>query len=140
MREISWTSNLLIMSGCKTDEAREFYLRLCIAHRYSKRELERQIGSMLFERTMISNEKHKELIDSNSGLASLRDSYVLEFLNLGGSYKEKDLRNQIVSNLKNFILEFGHDFTFMGEEYRVQVGNTYFLLTCYFITELCAVL
>lgn len=132
VREISWTSNLLIMSGCKTDEAREFYLRLCIANRYSKRELERQIGSMLFERTMISNEKHKELIGSNSGLASLRDSYVLEFLDLGGSYKEKDLRKQIVSNLKNFILEFGHDFTFMGKEYRVQVGNTDFFIDLLF--------
>ena len=106
VREISWTSNLIIMSGCKTDEAREFYLRLCIANRYSKRELERQIGSMLFERTMIFNEKHKELIGSSSGLASLRDSYVLEFLDLGGSYKKKDLRKQIVSSLKNFILEF----------------------------------
>lgn len=48
VKEISWTSNLLIMSGYKTDEAREFYLRLCIANRYSKRELERQIGSMLY--------------------------------------------------------------------------------------------
>ena len=132
VREISWTSNLIIMSGCKTDEAREFYMRLCIVNRYSKRELERQIGSMLFERTMISNEKHKELISSNSGLASLRDSYVLEFLDLGGSYKEKDLRKQIVSNLKNFILEFGHDFTFMGEEYRVQVGNTDFFIDLLF--------
>lgn len=132
VREISWTSNLIIMSGCKTDEAREFYLRLCITNRYTKRELERQIGSMLYERTMISNEKHKELIGSNSGLASLRDSYVLEFLDLGESYREKDLRKQIVSNLKNFILEFGHDFTFMGEEYRVQVGNTDFFIDLLF--------
>ena len=58
VREIPWTSNLLIMTGCKTDEAREFYLRLCIANRYTKRELDRQIGSMLYERTMISHEKH----------------------------------------------------------------------------------
>ena len=43
VREIPWTNNLLIMTGCKTDEAREFYLRLCIANRYTKRELDRQI-------------------------------------------------------------------------------------------------
>lgn len=53
---------------------------------------------------MISNENHKELIGSHSGLASLCDSYVLEFLDFGESYKEKDLKKQIVSNLKNFIL------------------------------------
>ena len=75
VREIPWTSNLLIMTGCKTDEAREFYLRLCIANRYTKRELDRQIGSMLYERTMISHEKHKDLLAGNGGLAALRDSY-----------------------------------------------------------------
>ena len=132
VREIPWTSNLLIMTGCKTDEAREFYLRLCIANRYTKRELDRQIGSMLYERTMISHEKHKDLLVGNGGLAALRDSYVFEFLDLEESYKEKDLRHQIVSHLKDFILEFGHDFTFVGEEYRVQVGNTDFFIDLLF--------
>lgn len=120
------------MTGCKTDEAREFYLRLCIANRYTKRELDRQIGSMLYERTMISHEKHKGLLAGNGGLAALRDSYVFEFLDLEEPYKEKDLRHQIVSHLKDFILEFGHDFTFVGEEYRVQVGNTDFFIDLLF--------
>ena len=132
VREIPWTSNLLIMIGCKTDEAREFYLRLCIANRYTKRELDRQIGSMLYERTMISHEKHKDLLAGSGGLAALRDSYVFEFLDLEEPYKEKDLRHQIVSHLKDFILEFGHDFTFVGEEYRVQVGNTDFFIDLLF--------
>ena len=132
VRETPRTSNLLIMIGCKTDEAREFYLRLCIANRYTKRELDRQIGSMLYERTMISHEKHKDLLAGNGGLAALRDSYVFEFLDLEEPYKEKDLRRQIVSHLKDFILEFGHDFTFVGEEYRVQVGNTDFFIDLLF--------
>ena len=132
VREIPWTNNLLIMTGCKTDEAREFYLRLCIANRYTKRELDRQIGSMLYERTMISNEKYKDLAVGNGGLAGLRDSYVFEFLDLEEPYKEKDLRRQIVSHLRDFILEFGHDFTFVGEEYRVQVGNTDFFIDLLF--------
>lgn len=132
VREIPWTNNLLILTGCKTDEAREFYLRLCIANRYTKRELDRQIGSMLYERTMLSDAKHKELVAGNGGLAALRDSYVFEFLDLEEPYKEKDLRRQIVSHLKDFILEFGHDFTFVGEEYRVQVGNTDFFIDLLF--------
>ncbi len=132
VREIPWTNNLLIMSGCKTDEAREFYLRLSIANRYTKRELDRQIGSMLYERTMLSDAKHRELISGNGGLAALRDYYVFEFLDLEEPYREKDLRRQIVSNLKDFILEFGHDFTFVGEEYRVQVGNSDFFIDLLF--------
>ena len=132
MREIPWTSNLLIMTGCKTDEAREFYPRVGIANRDPTRELARQIGRLLYERTMIAHEKHQDLLAGHGGLAALRDSYVFEFLELEEPYKEKDLRRQIVSHLKDFILEFGHDFTFVGEEYRVQVGNTDFFIDLLF--------
>lgn len=135
VKEIPWTNNLQIMTGCKTDEAREFYIRLCIANNYSKRELDRQIGTMLYERTMLSNEKHKDLFAMKGGLAGLRDSYVLEFLDLKAPYKEKDLRRQIVEHLKDFILEFGKDFTFVGEEYRIQVGNTDFFIDLLFYSR-----
>lgn len=132
VREITWSNNLLIMSGCKTEEAKEFYLRLTIANGYGKRELERQIDSMLFERTMLSTAKNKGLIERNPAVGALRDSYVLEFLDIPEDYKEKDLRKSIIANLKQFILEFGKDFTFMGEEYRVQVGNTDFFIDLLF--------
>lgn len=132
VREISWSNNLLILSGCKTDEAKEFYLRLCAQNGYSKRELERQIDSMLYERTMLSDAKNKQLITRSEGLAALRDAYVFEFLELPPEHREKDLRKAIVDNLKNFILEFGKDFTFVGEEYRVQVGNTDFFIDLLF--------
>jgi predicted nuclease of restriction endonuclease-like (RecB) superfamily len=126
VREISWTNNILIMMAAKTDEEREFYLVLSAKHKYSKRELERQIDSALFERTMMSEITNKTIAERNKGLTALRDSYVLEFLDLPKSHKEKDLRKAIVSNLKDFILELGKDFTLVGEEYRVQVGNTDF--------------
>ena len=132
VREITWSNNLLIMSGCKTDEAKEFYLRLTIANGYGKRELERQIDSMLFERTMLSTAKNKSLIEQHPAVSALRDTYVLEFLDIPEDYKEKDLRKSIIANLKQFILEFGKDFTFMGEEYRVQVGNTDFFIDLLF--------
>ena len=132
VREITWSNNLLIMSGCKTDEAKEFYMRLCIANGYGKRELERQIDSMLYERTMLSTAKHHDLIEQHPAVGTLRDSYVLEFLDVPKNYKEKDLRKSIITNLKQFILEFGKDFTFVGEEYRVQVGNTDFFIDLLF--------
>ena len=127
--------NLLIMTVCKTDEAKEFYLEACIENHYSKRELECQIDSMLYERTAISDAKHGSLTKKNEGLSALRDAYVLEFLNLPSSYKEKDLSKQIVSHLKDFILEFGKDFSFIGEEYRLQVGNTDFFIDLLFFNR-----
>jgi predicted nuclease of restriction endonuclease-like (RecB) superfamily len=93
--------------SCKTDEEREFYLTLSVKNRYSFRELKRQMDSALFERTMMSDITNKLITERSEGLAALRDSYVLEFLDLPDKHKEKDLRKAIVKNLKNFILEFG---------------------------------
>jgi predicted nuclease of restriction endonuclease-like (RecB) superfamily len=134
-REINWTNNLKIMARVKTDEAREFYLLLTAKNRYATSELERQIDSMLYERTMISDEKNKLFISKNAGLASLRDHYVLEFLNVPRNHKEHELRKAILANLKDFILEFGKDFTFVGEEYRIQVGNSDFRIDLLFFNR-----
>jgi predicted nuclease of restriction endonuclease-like (RecB) superfamily len=117
---------------CETDEEREFYLTLSVKNRYSFRELKRQMDSGLYERAMLSDITNKLLIERSEGLASLRDSYVLEFLDLPEKHKEKDLRKAIVGNLKDFILEFGKDFTFAGDEYRVQVGNRDFYIDLLF--------
>jgi predicted nuclease of restriction endonuclease-like (RecB) superfamily len=92
LREISWTNNLAIMSRAKTEEALEFYLLLCSKNQYSSRELERQIDSALFERTMISNEQNQLFIERSPGLVALRDSYVLEFLDIPEHHREKELR------------------------------------------------
>jgi len=126
VREISWTNNVLIMMAAKSEEEREFYLLLSVKNSYSKRELERQIDSSLYERSMISAERNQLFISRNAGLTALRDSYVLEFLDVPERHKEKELRRAIIANLRDFILEFGRDFSFLGEEYRVQVGNTDF--------------
>jgi predicted nuclease of restriction endonuclease-like (RecB) superfamily len=134
-RDINWTNNLKILARAKTDEAREFYLLLAAKNRYSTKELERQIDSMLFERTMISDDKNKLFIAKNAGLASLRDNYVLEFLDIPHNHKEHELKKAILANLKDFILEFGKDFTFVGEEYRVQVGNSDFRIDLLFFNR-----
>lgn len=78
---------------------------------------------MLFERMMIYDEKNKAMLTNNAGLTALRDSYILEFLDIPEYHKENELCKSIVANIRDFILEFGKDFTFIGEEYRVQVGN-----------------
>jgi predicted nuclease of restriction endonuclease-like (RecB) superfamily len=87
---------------------------------------------MLFERTMLSNKRNKTLIEKNTSLGILRDNYTLEFLNLPEEHKERDLQKSIIANLKKFILEFGRDFSLVGEEYRVQVGNQDFYIDLLF--------
>lgn len=135
LKEVSWTNHTIILSGAKTDEAREFYLRLTAANGYSSRELERQVDSMLFERAAMSDINMRSLVERQPALAALRDSYVLEFLDLPTPHREADLRRAIVINLRDFILEFGKDFTFVGEEYRLQVGNQDFFIDLLFFNR-----
>jgi predicted nuclease of restriction endonuclease-like (RecB) superfamily len=137
LREISWSHNLAIFSRCKTVEEREFYLKLAKQDNYSFRELDRQISASLFERTMIGNTKlSSALRESNQDLSNtFKDSYVFEFLNLPEPHGESELQLGLVRQMKNFILELGKDFLFIGEEYNLQVGNNAtFSLTCYSTT------
>ncbi|MBR0342831.1 MAG: DUF1016 family protein [Oscillospiraceae bacterium] len=122
LTQLSWTNHLLIMSGSKTAEEREFYIKLSVKERYSSRQLERQIDSGYYERYMLS--KEKLLPEPVSSLQNpFLDSYVIEFLNLPGSFHENDLRKALVKGMRDFMLELGKDFTFVGEEYPIQVGG-----------------
>lgn len=79
--QLSWTNHLLIMSGSKSDEEREFYMRLAIKERYSKRQLERQMDSGYYERYMLS--KSKLLPEPLKPQQNpFLDQYVVEFLDL----------------------------------------------------------
>ncbi len=135
--QISWTNNLLILSGTNSIEEKEFYIKMCIKNNYSKRELDRQISSGYFHRYMLSDGKANQSLSKTVGEedypnTKLLDTYSLEFLDLPNSYSEKDLKKAIISNMRDFILEIGKDFSFIGEEYRVQVGNEDFYIDLLF--------
>jgi len=142
--QISWTNNILIFSHKSSLEEKEFYIRLCIKNNYSKRELERQLASHYYERYMLSNGKANESLETVVGEEDcpntrILDQYSLEFLDLPNNYAEKDLRKAIVSNLKDFVLEIGNDFSFVGEEYRLVVGGQDFHIDLLFLIELIVV-
>ncbi len=134
LREISWSHNLAIFSRCKTTEEREFYLKLTKHENYSFRELDRQISASLFERTMIGNSKLSTVLrETNPGITNtFKASYILDFLNLPESHSESELQLGLVKEMKKFILELGKDFLFIGEEYKLQVGNSDFYIDLLF--------
>ena len=122
LTQLSWTNHLLILSGSKSDEEREFYMRLAVDERYSSRQLERQMDSGYYERYMLSQRKLlPELLRSREN--PFLDSYVVEFLDLPDAFHETDFRRALVRGMRDFILELGRDFTFVGEEYPIQVGG-----------------
>jgi predicted nuclease of restriction endonuclease-like (RecB) superfamily len=132
-RELSWSHNRLILPLANEQE-QEFYLRMSIKENWSVRELERQINSSYYERVMLADAKlsplSRELPQDVSN--TFKDTYVFELLHLPEEHQEKDLQKAIARNITKFLLEFGRDFAFMGEEYPLQVGNQDFAIDLMF--------
>lgn len=132
-RALPWTHNTIIFSRCKSAEERAYYLQLTLAEGLVKRELERQIDTAHFERSVIGAKLSPAVREMNPRIATtFKDSYVLEFLGLPEQHSENDLQRALVAHMKTFILELGGDFIFMGEEYRLQVGNQDFYIDLLF--------
>lgn len=122
--QLSWTNHLKIMSACKSMDERIFYMNMCIKERLSKRALERQIDSGYYERYMLSQKPLIPAIKESKRATGnvFLDNYVLDFLDVPETVSERDLQKSIIRNLKDFILEIGKDFTFIGEEYVAKIS------------------
>lgn len=134
LRQISWTNNLTIMSRSKSADERLFYLQLCIHDRLSTRQLDRQIDSALYERNAVGTPKLSPVMREIAPQAEqiFRDQYVLEFIG-GKDYEhENTMKKALIARMKDFVLEFGKDFLFIDEEYRLQVGNSDFRIDLLF--------
>lgn len=133
-RELSWSHNILLLSKCSTNEEREYYIRKSLYENYSYRELERQIDSSDYERTLIGGAKLSTLqrVLPATVTQNFKEQYVLDFLNINEPIREDDLQKGLVREMKRFILELGKDFLFMGDEYRLQVGSKDFYIDLLF--------
>ncbi len=134
VRQLSWSHNLIILGQSKRPQEREFYLKMAINERWSKRELERQFNTALFERVVLNPLKVSPVLTQThpAALDVFKDSYVVEFLGLQQGHSEADLHQGLLGKLKHFLLELGRDFCFIGSEFSVQVGKRDFALDLLF--------
>ncbi|MES2832900.1 MAG: PDDEXK nuclease domain-containing protein [Pseudomonadota bacterium] len=134
VRQLPWTHNLIILSQSKRAEEREFYLRMAIKEKWSKRELERQFNTALFARIVLNPVKVSPVATQMypEALHVFKDSYVVNFLNLPQEHSEADLHQGLLGKLRHFLLELGRDFCFVGSEFPVQVGKQDFALDLLF--------
>lgn len=132
--QLPWTHNLIILSQSKRPEEREFYLRMAIQEKWSKRELERQFKAALFERVVTSPTKlSPPLLQTRPQVQDIfKDSYMVEFLGLPNQHSETDLHQGLINKLQQFLIELGRDFCFVGSQYPLQVGNRDFALDLLF--------
>ncbi len=132
--QLAWSHHLIILGQSKRPEEREFYIRLAIQEKWSKRELERQFKTALFERVVLNPPKVSPLVAQTypDALNIFRDAYTVEFLGLPTSHAEADLHRGLVGRLKEFLIELGRDFCFVGSEFPLQVGDRDFALDLVF--------
>jgi len=137
LRELPWSHNLLIMSRSKRNEEREFYLRMAAREQWSHRELQRQLNGALFERVTLSPTKlSTPLAEIHPEAASIfKDAYLVEFLDLPAVHSEADLEHALVEKLKQFLIELGRDFCFIGSQYTLQVGGRDFAIDLLFFNR-----
>ncbi|CAI8844875.1 PDDEXK nuclease domain-containing protein [Pseudomonas sp. IT-P176] len=134
LRQLPWTQNLIILNQSECPEERVFYLHMAIQERWSSRELERQIKAALFERSIISPAKispRAELLHPDA-VNVFKDTYMVEFLDLAQGHIETDLHRGLIHRLRDFLIELGRDFCFIGSQYPLQVGGRDFALDLLF--------
>lgn len=134
VRETTWTNNLTIMSRCKKEEEKVFYMQLCKKERLSSRELDRQIDSALFERSIVAKPKLSAVMREIAPQAEsiFRDQYVLEFVGEPNGKPENNMRKVLLEKMRNFILELGKDFIHIKDEFHLQVGDSDFRIDLLF--------
>lgn len=132
VRQLPWTHNIL--SHAKQPEERKFYLTMAAQERWSKRELERQMNGALFERVVLSPAKTSPLLEKThpAALNICKDNYLVEFLDLPQAHTEADLHRGLLEKLRQFLLELGIDFCYVGSDFPLQVSKQDFALDLLF--------
>lgn len=146
--EIPWGQNTVILDKCKTSQEIEFYIKLTIEKWLSRNVLIHQIEWWAYNTSKNLKQNNFDIsIPKNSDLIAniTKDHYLLNFLWLSERFKEKDLENSIIENIKNFLLELWNDFCFIANQYKISLEEQdYYIdllfynrsLNCLFAIEL----
>jgi predicted nuclease of restriction endonuclease-like (RecB) superfamily len=127
-------SHYVRLLAVRNEHARSFYETEALRGGWSIRQLSRQIDSQFYERTALSRDKAKMLTkgvrarpeDHVTPEEEIKDPYVLEFLGLKDEYSETDIEEALIRHLETFLLELGGDFTFVGRQRRLRVGDAWY--------------
>jgi len=129
--EISWAKNIVIMSKCKDDFEREFYIRMTRKFGWTKSVLIHQIENKSYEKYLLNQTNFDKALPAKyKGQAKLavKDEYTFDFLELGGEHSEKELEGALMERVRGFLAEMGGDFCYIGNQFRLEVGGSEFFV------------
>ena len=152
LAQITWYHNVILMDKIKDIEVRKWYINETVKNGWSSNILKMQIDSKLYERQATAekiNNFRNTLSDIQSDLAlqTMKDPYLFDFISLKGKVKELEIENAMINRIKDVLIELGNGFAFVGNQYKLTVGNKeYFIdllfyhlkLKCYIVVELKA--
>ena len=131
VREISWSKNIAIMKKCKDDQERRFYILTTKKYGWTKNVLTHQIENKSYEKYLLNQTNYDDVLPDhlkNQAVLSVKDQYNFELLDLADEHSERELETSIIKNIRAFLMQMGNDFTFIGNQYRVEVdGKEYFI-------------
>ena len=148
--KLPWGHNLLLIEKIKDKNIRKIYAENAIKNGWSRNVLALQIDAEFHKRIGKSDNNFSLLLPpNNSDLVNntVKDPYIFEFISLNNNYKEQELENNMVSKIKDVLLELGKGFSFVGNQYKISVNNQDFYidllfyhleLRCYIVVELKA--
>lgn len=140
--EIPWGSNILIFSKCKNAIEQEYYIKNTAEFGWNRNVLMHHIKTNLFNRDRLENKINNFELTLPNELSELaidivKSEYNLEFLEVAKDVHEREVENSLVENIKKFLLELGYGFSFVGNQYKLQLGeNEYFIDLLFFHRKL----
>jgi predicted nuclease of restriction endonuclease-like (RecB) superfamily len=124
--EIGWTHNLIILSKCKDDLEREFYIRMTRKFGWSKNVLIHQIENQSYEKTLLNQTNFEQTLPteiSSQAKLAVKDEYTFDFLELGDEHSERQLEQAVLAKVEPFLREMGGLFSFIGSQYRLEISD-----------------
>ncbi len=131
VREVGWSHNILIFEKCKDDLQREFYIRMIRKYGWTKNVLIHQIEGKSYERFLLNQTNFDKALEEkyrHQAKLAVKDSYSFDFLEMSEDYGERDMELQLIKNIRSFLMEMGTDFAFIGNQYKVTVGDDDFYI------------
>ena len=126
VREISWSKHITILKKCKDNQQRQYYILATKKFGWTKNVLIHQIDNQSYEKYLLNQTSFDKTLPEkikNQAYLAVKDEYTFDFLDLTDQHSESELEQALIKNIRQFLLEMGSDFTFVGNQYRLFVED-----------------
>ena len=126
VREISWSKHIVILKKCKDNTQRQFYTIATKKFGWTKDVLTHQIENKTYEKHLLNQTNFNEAVPEkikNQAVLAVKDHYTFDFLELNDFHSERELEMELIKNIRKFLIEMGHHFTFVGSQFVVNVND-----------------